>query len=1006
MSEDRQLHLLSSYRLATSYPLQQTPDEVAAWLNGFAALWHPAALAGAVQAPQASSSYDHDLPRSGFVYCVPEGPHLFQPDDWDRRVEQAGAAVFRATASRSETIERLLAALREAGQSGPLFDVPPEAVRLFAGLGYGYQMLDTLYEAMDHEKLLDAPGFWADVVAARDALERGEDYKSPLKSAAEKLQAGREPVYSGSLYWLDWVHIDPKNFDAPWPASLAAGLPITVLASGETLEQLAEQAPERFSELKAKIPPDLPQAVDLCCASYRDREDALMPVESQLWNLRAARRAAHKLFGVEPAVYGRKKSAFHPQLPGWLTHMGFKHAVLVSSDGGLIPSIRASAVNWPGPDGKAVEAFTREPLPAHDPHTFFNLVYHLHQATSYDSAPTVSLSHKGEAAFATYHDLLALADLAPVFGDWTNLSRYFGGATSGDYIGVQSADEFFADYLDDRTTNLHRPDPVSGFPRHLRLRRRIDSAFTLAALHRALTPPTPEDEDSLRALAEVEDAIEVRGVNIGAGGENNPSPTPPLNGEGLQTKDHIPPPMAGFSPPSFLGKGAGGLGSGSTPSPTPPLNGEGHQTTDGSAKEIGGVGSSLTALETHWAKKLADRIQGRSAEGQPGLMVFNPCGFTRRVALEIEGFRGAIPVADPVKAAEFSGTTARLVVEVPSLGFAWVPRAGNAAQPKARIKLAEGLTVRNEFIECDVDATTGGIRSFRDLRTRATRFGQQLVFNPGSKMIARDVRVTHSGAALGEIVSTGDLIDERDEILATFKQRVRAWLGRPVLELRIELDVKHQPTGYPWHAFYGSRFGWRDERAVLFRGVNGANAQTGYTRPVSPDYLEVRLGAERSFLFTGGLPFVQRHGARMADVILVPEGEQARTFDLLLATDRDVPMQTAQGWVSPSPVVLTEKGPPAIGASGWLAHVDMPSFLLMSLRPCEPSEGSNRAVAGSLIETTGFSGSAELRFARDPNTAALVDGMGNVLQPLAMNGDAIPLEYSAGETLRVKAEWI
>ena len=103
---------------------------------------------------------------------------------------------------------------------------------------------------------------------------------------------------------------------------------------------------------------------------------------------------------------------------------------------------------------------------------------------------------------------------------------------------------------------------------------------------------------------------------------------------------------------------------------------------------------------------------------------------------------------------------------------------------------------------------------------------------------------------------------------------------------------------------------------VLFRGVNGANAQTGYTRPVSPDYLEVRLGAERSFLFTGGLPFVQRHGNRMADVILVPEGEQCRAFDLLLATDRDVPMQTALGWVSPAPVVETEKGPPHFGSTG------------------------------------------------------------------------------------------
>ena len=106
------------------------------------------------------------------------------------------------------------------------------------------------------------------------------------------------------------------------------------------------------------------------------------------------------------------------------------------------------------------------------------------------------------------------------------------------------------------------------------------------------------------------------------------------------------------------------------------------------------------------------------------------------------------------------------------------------------------------------------------------------------------------------------------------------------MEMRIELDVRHRPTGYPWHAYYGARFGWRDERAVLFRGVNGQNALTGYTRPVSPDYLEVRLGAERSFLFTGGLPFVQRHGNRMADVILVPEGEEERAFELLVIEEQ------------------------------------------------------------------------------------------------------------------------
>ncbi|HUR53217.1 MAG TPA: hypothetical protein VMZ71_03750 [Gemmataceae bacterium] len=928
MTTDRQLHVLSAYRLPTSYPLSLSSDETAAWLNGHAALWHPAALAGAAQPPQASNSYDHDSPGAGFLYALPQGPTLFQPDDWSMRVEAAGAVPFHATASRAETVANMKEAM--AAKELPFPEYPDDVTRLFAGLGYGYLLTETLFDAMDHVHLLDAGGFWADVMAAVTTIESGE-FRDHLKAAAEKLQQAREQLYSGSVHWLDWAFLDPQNLDVAWPESLRRGVPLTLLGSGETLERLAAEQPERFAELRAKFVPDLPSSVDLCCGSYRDREDALMPFESQLWNLRKARRTVKELFGVEPATYGRKKSAYHPQLPSWLQHMGYKHAVLVSFDGALIPSLRGTAANWPGPDGRGVDAFTRDPLPAHDPQSFFNLVYHLHQAISSDAAPTVALAHKGQPAFDSYGDLLALDALAPVLGTWTGLGRYFTDAVTGDYIGSQPADEFFADYLDERVTNEHRPDPVSGFPRHLRLRRRIDSAFTLAALHRSLTPSPGEQEIAdLEALSAAEDAIERDGVN-----------------ESL--------------------------------SPV-----------------------SLEPLESACAKRLADRIQARAADGQPGVLVFNPCSYTRRAALELDNFRGVIPVADPVKAAEFNGTTARLVVEIPPLGYAWIPRQGNAAVPKQRIKLAEGFTVRNEFFEADVDAATGGLRGMRDLKARGNRFGQQLVYNPGSKMVAREVKVTNSGTALGEVTSSGVLLDEHDRELATFKQRFRAWLGRPVLELKIDLELQHEPTGYPWHSYFAARFGWRDDRAVLFRGVNGANTMTGYTRPVSPDYLEVRFGSERSFLFTGGLPFVQRHGARMADVILVPEGEQTRSFELLLSMDREQPMQTAQGWVSPTPVVQTEKGPPSAGATGWLGHVDMPSLLLTSLRPV----GGAPAVVGQFIECAGFGGSSEVQFARSPTSATLVDGMGHELQELMKSGDTTTLDFSAGETLRVKFLWV
>ncbi len=945
---DRQLHLLSPYRLPTSYPLQMSADEVSAWLNGYLALWHPAALSGAVQPPQVSNTYDHDSPSPRFVYAVPQGPHLYQPDDWAERVKAAGAVAFPATANRAETTDTLKAAIRAVGDPGPLADLPPEVVRRFAGLGYGYIIVDALFEAMDHDRLLDAAGFWADVTAAVDAAGRGEDDRPHLKAAAEKLQTAREQLHAGSVYWLDWVSLDPKNLAVPWPESLAAGVPLTLLASGETLEQLAAQAPDRFAELKARIIPDLPPNVDLCCGSYRDREDALLPFESQWWNLRKARQAAKGLFGVEPAVYARKKSAYHPQLPSWLQHMGYRHAILTNFDGALIPSLRATAVNWPGPDGKSVDAFTREPLPAHDPATFFNLAYHLRQAISQDAAPAVALIHKGQPPNESYHDLLALADLAPVLGTWTGLGRYFTDAVTGDYIGAQQADEFFADYLDDRVTNAHRPDPVTGFPQHLRLRRRIDSAYTLAGLYRGLTPnPSAAEAETLATLTATEEAIELRGVNF-------PEPGP------------------------------GGEADSSDP-----------------------LAASLALVEAEVGKRLADRIQARSADGQPGLLLFNSCGFARRVALEVEGFQGPIPVIDPVKAAEFAGSTGRLVVELPPLGFAWLPRQGPAGThaPKSRLKTADGMTIRNEFFEADIDATTGGLRGFRDLRTRKTRFGQQLVFNPGSKIRATSVTVTNSGAALGEITSAGEILNQHDEVLATFRQRFRAWMGRPVLEMRIELDVRHQPTGYPWHAYYGARFGWRDERAVLFRGVNGQNTMTGSTRPVSPDYLEVRLGSERSFLFTGGLPFLQRNGNRMVDVVLVPEGERGRVFELLVALDREQPMQTAVGWVSPTPVIVTDKGPPPVGSSGWLAYVDMPSLVLTTLRPCDAGEGMNRAVLAQFVECAGFGGAAELRFARDPSQASVVDGMGHPTQPLTMAAGGVPLEYSAGETLRVKVEW-
>ena len=312
----------------------------------------------------------------------------------------------------------------------------------------------------------------------------------------------------------------------------------------------------------------------------------------------------------------------------------------------------------------------------------------MYQAFASDAAPTIALVHKGEPAFESYRDLLALAELAPVFGQFTNLSRYFTDATSGDYIGVQSADEFFCDYLDDRVTHHKRPDPVSGFPQQLRLRRRLDAAYTLAGLHRAVTPNPGTDEEKLARA----------------------------NWKGSNATWNC---TASTSPIRRI------------------------------------LPSDSSPLEAAWAKKLAERLQTRAAEGQPGLLVFNPCGFTRRIVLELPGYGGPDPGGRSHQGGGVRGRLARLVVEIPSLGYAWIPRPGQSRRARAEGTAQAGeqphgaervLRVRHR---CAPAAAS--VRS-ATCAPGAPASASNSSTTPAAAWSQETVEVTNSGTALGEII--------------------------------------------------------------------------------------------------------------------------------------------------------------------------------------------------------------------------------------------------------------
>src|ERR1700676_3104242 len=115
----RELFLLSPYRLPTQNSVMLGNEDVAAFLNGYSALWHPASLRGASGPPRIASQYDHEQPAAGHVYAVPDSPPLFLPEDWDHRVLLAGAVAFRSTADRPSTFESLQEALKRAAARNP-----------------------------------------------------------------------------------------------------------------------------------------------------------------------------------------------------------------------------------------------------------------------------------------------------------------------------------------------------------------------------------------------------------------------------------------------------------------------------------------------------------------------------------------------------------------------------------------------------------------------------------------------------------------------------------------------------------------------------------------------------------------------------------------------------------------------------------------------------------------------------------------------------------------------
>ena len=699
------------------------------------------------------------------------------------------------------------------------------------------------------------------------------------------------------------------------------------MATGAVLEKLAREQPERLAAIRERVQADQLEVRGGC---YLEREDALLPVESQLWNLLKGLAVARELLGSDVRVFARKRFGRPPAAAAAAQQRRPQRALLVAFDDAVLPSYRTTVVNWPSPDGKQVEAFTRTPLPGGQPADV--LPPRPLPAPDHHAGPR---GHAGPAAHAGQ-------PAAPWYEDWLELTPLRAGPGP-------------LDHLDGATSTTCWP---ASTPR----RRR----------------PTSSTRDYLSERA-----------NTGQG-----------------TAGQLVRPPGAAAPPDRHGLDAGGPAPRARPARAIPLPldatpvGPGRPERAGRAGRPGMDRSFRTRRPRPWRRA----CRPAASRDNPGYLLLNPCSFTRRVALELEGTARPLPIGGPVKACQFDGEQAASGGRGAGPGLCLGPAAGPPGTPAQalRMRLADERHVRNEFFEAEVDPATGGLRGFRDQRTRSQPPRPAARLQPRQHDAGQRRTMTSTGPALGEIVSEGVLLDDQDQVLATFRQRFRAWLGRPLLELRIEIYPEHLPEGYPWHAYYGARFAWRDERACCCAASTApatSPATRGRRRPTT---WSCRRPAEHGAL--PGRPAVPP-AARQPDARRDPDPpreRQAGRSTWRSAWTASIPCRRRWAWSRRCRWWRRRRGRRTSAPSGWLFHLDAPNLLLTCLRP--GPDGADSVLA-RLLECGQHSGQAEFRCVRDPQRAALLDARGEVAMTAACHGDAVIFEAAQGDLIHLRAEF-
>lgn len=690
----------------------------------------------------------------------------------------------------------------------------------------------------------------------------------------------------------------------------------------------------------------------------------VVPLETLIWDLQQGLQAYERVLGARPRTWGRYRYGFSTQLPQLLRRHGFHSALHILLYDGIYPEIEQSKIQWQGCDGTVIDALARLPLPAAGAASYLRFPQRLAETMEQDHVAALLFARWPGMTSEWYEDLRRIHRYAPVLGRMVTLDAFIAETDTPGRLSSFQEREYLSPFLV-RSVALEERDPISRYQRHFLRRLRFQSSQWVQNTARA------------------------------------------IRGEAIATDAELETELEAYGPDAF----------------------------DRDPHELN---EALTAFQHRALDQLARLVcpqtagNGGATESaaprRPGVLVFNPLSFARRVVVPLSDAVTGVASGGPVKAAQTETEPRCAVVQLPPCGFAWFATQPAAETAESR-KLADEWVLRNEFFEVHISEDTGGILQVKEYGRRPNRLSQQLAFrylhertvppaDPDAKptrtfyseMRCRKIEVTSSGPAVGEIRSSGDLCDPVDgSRLAAFEQRFRIYRGRRTFDIDIHVEPESLPDGSPWATYFASRFAWNSSTAAQTRSVLEAAHGLQGERFESPHYFEIADESMRTTILTCGLPFHRRTGSRMVDTILIAAGEQERRFRCAIAVDEQYPMQAALDammdvYACPVP------GPPAAGPSGWFFRIRERHVVLTRILPLpaaapdvesdpfltEPVPDSFGFVV-RLQETEGRHRRVHLECFRNPVFARQIDFQGRTVSLPTLEDGVLSLDMTSYE---------